>query len=333
MQRNTQWFAKSGWGVFCHYLSQCFHSPGSEMSAQTWNDMVDAFDVRGLAQQLHSVGAPYFFITIGQGSGYFCAPNATYDRLAGIQPSKCSRRDLIADLHAELDPLGIKLLVYSAAGIGWNDHEARPGLKLHHHHNDLDADGHKLGYAIWRQHRQVDFMRNIEAIHAEWSARWGSKIHGWWIDGCYEHEARFPDGDPPNFETFAAALRTGSPEAIVCFNTGVKTPIICSTVHEDYTPGEISRALPECRGPWVEKGDHRARYHTLSYLGEGWCKGSPRFPIEMVVGYTKHVTAKGGVVTWDVPIGVDGLIPEPFLNQLGAIGRAVARAEATVGAG
>ena len=64
----------------------------------------------------------------------------------------------------------------------------------------------------------------------------------------------------------------------------------------------IAAALPECLGAWVERNGHRARYHVLSYLGESWCKGEPRFPDELVVGYTKHVTSKGGVVTWDVPI-------------------------------
>ena len=323
---DTNWFADCGWGVFCHYLAGAPGFPGADMSAEAWSQQVDDFDVRGLAEQLQSVGAPYFFITIGQGSGHFCTPNETWDRLTGVQPSKCSRRDLVSDLHAELAPRGIKLLVYSAAGIGWKDQAARPGLKMRYHHNDVDGDGKKFGYAIWRKHRQVDMMRNIEAIHADWSARWGDKVCGWWIDGCYEAEARFPEGDPPNFATFAAALRTGNPEAIVTFNTGVKTPIICNSAVEDYTAGEISRALPECPGPWVEKDDHKARYHVLSYLGEHWCRGEPRFPAELVAGYTRHVTSKGGVVTWDVPIRPDGLIPEAFLEQLRAIGEGVSSA-------
>ena len=59
------------------------------------------------------------------------------------------------------------------------------------------------------------------------------------------------------------------------------------------------------------------------YLGEFWCKGQPRFPDEMVCGYTRHVVSKGGVVTWDVPIQEDGLIPDAFIRQLSAIGTAV----------
>ena len=320
---DSDWFAECGWGVFCHYLAVPPSESGAGMTAGEWNKQVDAFDVKGLARQLQSVQARYFFITIGQGSGHFCAPNETYDRLTGIRPGKCSRRDLVSDIYAELAPLGIKLLVYSASELAWSDAQARPGLKMTHNHNDLGSDGKKLGYKIWHEHRQVDFMKNVEAIHAEWSKRWGKKVSGWWIDGCYEADYRFPEDDPPNFATLAAALRAGNPDAIVAFNTGVKTPIICNTVHEDYTAGEISRALPECRSGWVEKDGHQARYHVLSFLGEFWCKGVPRFPDELVVGYTKHVTSNGGVMTWDVPIQKNGHIPEPFINQLRSIGRRV----------
>ena len=60
------------------------------MTVAKWMEMIDHFDVEGLAEQLKSVGAGYYLITIGQNSGYYLSPNATYDRLVGIEPSKCS---------------------------------------------------------------------------------------------------------------------------------------------------------------------------------------------------------------------------------------------------
>ncbi len=39
-----------------------------------------------------ATGAKYLLFTIGQNSGHYCTPNAAYDRIAGITPSKCSRR-------------------------------------------------------------------------------------------------------------------------------------------------------------------------------------------------------------------------------------------------
>jgi hypothetical protein len=45
----------------------------------------------------------------------------------------------------------------------------------------------------------------------------------------------------------------------------------------------------------------------------------------MVAGYTKYVTGKGGVVTWDVPIQKNGLLSENFLHQLSAVDRTLSR--------
>ncbi len=314
MQSETEWFARRGWGVFCHYLTF------PDMSADQWNRRVDAFDVNTLAAQLEAAGAGYFFITIGQGSGHFCAPNETYDRYAGIQPSKCSQRDLLSDLHEALTPRGIYLMAYLSSGGIYYDPVARKGLKLTHHWND-DAIVRWNDPEYWKKFRTPEFQRIWEEVCRDWSLRFRGKVKGWWIDGCFYFNERYPDNETPNVRTFAEALRAGNENAILAFNPGVRTPVICSTTHEDYTAGEISRALPECPGPWVELNGHKARYHVLTYAGQSWGKGAPRFPDDLVRGYTRHVMDKGGVVTWDVPIEKEkGMIPEPYLNQLKNIG-------------
>ena len=33
--------------------------------------------------------------------------------------------------------------------------------------------------------RLAQFQRNWEAICRDWSQRWGRRVSGWWIDGCY----------------------------------------------------------------------------------------------------------------------------------------------------
>ena len=317
MKTTTDWFARCGWGVFCHYLGAPPSSDGHELSSAAWNERVDAFDVAALADQLAALGAPYFFITIGQNSGHYLAPNAAYDRGVGIHPSKCSRRDLVSDLCDALQPRGIELLLYLPSGAPAADPVA------------VDRLGWEWGFEggwprSWGTRRTgkrlAEFQRRWEAVIREWSQRWGRKVRGWWIDGCYFADEMYRHNDGPNFASLAAALRAGNADAIVAFNPGVRTPVTCLTVCEDYTAGEVSQALPECPGPWVERDGHQARYHILSYLGESWCRGEPRFPHELVAGYTRHVVAKGGVVTWDVPIGVDGRIPEPFRRQLAHLG-------------
>lgn len=317
---DTEWFARCGWGVFCHYLTK------TETPAEDWSRQVERFDVEGLARQLQDVGAPYFFLTLGQGSGHYCAPNEAYDRITGIRPSKCSRRDLIPDLYDALHPRGIELLVYVPADGSWGDPEARRGFGMTAHWNDDPSFDWRPDSPRWATFRLPECQRRWEDVCREWSQRFGRKVRGWWVDGCYIAHVRYPENEPPNFRTLAAALRAGNPDAIVAFNPGVCVPVIHYTDHEDYTCGELMEALPECKGPFVAgSSGHRDRYHTLCYLGENWGQGQPRFPDELAAGYTKHVLSKGGVVSWDVPIGAGGLIPDPFLRQLRRIGEAAGR--------
>jgi hypothetical protein len=114
MSGNKAWLREAKWGVFIHYLAAPAGHTSSPMSAEEWNRRVDAVDVERLAAQLAAVGAGYCFLTVGQNSGHFCAPNAACDAVVGVVPSKCSRRDLIGDLHGALATRGIRLGVYAA---------------------------------------------------------------------------------------------------------------------------------------------------------------------------------------------------------------------------
>lgn len=298
----AEWFQKAKWGVFTHYLTS------EKTSAEEWNKLVDGFDVQGVAKQLKAVGASYYFITIGQNSGHYCAPNRTYDMLVGIKPSKCSRRDLVSDLYDALNPLGIKLMVYLPSGAPDRDPLAMEKLKWES--------------GVWgsaNNKRLAEFQVMWQDVIREWSMRWGKKVCGWWIDGCYFADAMYRQSDPPNFRSFAEALRAGNPDAIVAFNPGVMVPVVSHSEYEDYTAGEISEAFPACPGPRVSQAQH----HILSYLGENWSRGKPRFAREFAAGYTKDVTSKGGVVTWDVPTDERGLIPQEYIEQLKLIGKSV----------
>jgi hypothetical protein len=318
----TQWFADCGWGVFCHWLGAPASSTGgAELSSEDWNRRVDAFDVEGLAEQLELIRAPYFFITIGQNSGHYLSPNATYDDIVGIEPSKCSRRDLVADLYDALQPRGISLMVYLPSGAPGADPVAVERLKWEWGFPGSWPDD-------WGPERNgkrlVEFQQNWEAIIREWSLRWGDKVRGWWIDGCYFADQMYRDKEAPNFASFSAAMKAGNPDSLVAYNPGVCVPVVCHTECDDYTAGEVMADLPECPGPWVGFGDHKSRYHTLSYLGVDWGQGEvPRFPDDVVLGYTKDVASKGGVHSWDVPVSLDGLIPAPFMAQLEALSAAM----------
>lgn len=199
----TDWFHDTGWGIMTHYLGAAPSSDGgAELTADMWNRQIDAFDVDTLVEQVASTGAGYLLFTLGQNSGHYCAPNATYDRMVGITPSKCSRRDLIAELATALKPHKIQLLVYLPSGAPAADHVARKKLGWRWGRpGGWQLPGEPVGG------RLKEFQRNWEAVVRDWSLRWGEQVAGWWIDGCYFADDMYRFEDEPNFASFTAALR------------------------------------------------------------------------------------------------------------------------------
>jgi hypothetical protein len=332
VRADTDWFLNAKWGVFIHYLAglPSADSP-EETSVGEWNRRIDGFDVQGLARQLAEIRAGYLFITLGQNSGYFLSPNATYDALVQRRPCRLSRRDLVADLAEALRPHGIPLMVYAPSHAPALDRQAVEGLKCT---PTWDASCWQLKPGTYAVAEGVDerlsaFQRNWEAVIREWSLRWGKDVRGWWFDGCYKADTMYRHPDAPNFASFAGAAKAGNPDSLVAFNPGVKVPVVCHSEFEDYTAGEIADAFPICMdshwgrdtkpaqywGMPLRRFIAGAQFHVLTFMGPYWCRGLPRFPDVMVVGCTQHINACEGVISWDVPTNPQGLIGEPFMAQ------------------
>jgi alpha-L-fucosidase-like protein len=302
------WMKDAKFGVMNHYLSDWMaRTHNLTMNVEKWNSLVDGFDVERLAAQLESVGAAYYVITIGQNSGYYLTPNATYDRYTGITPSKCSRRDLVAALSSALSKRGIKLVAYLPSGAPAGDRRAREALE-------------------WQNgpFRNAEFQLKWEAVIREWAERWKDKVAGWWFDGCYWPNAMYR-GDPPNYATFALAARAGNPMAVIAFNPGVVPRLISVTPYEDYTAGEIDDLTKlTIRRETEGKVDGR-QIHVLSFMGRTWGMGEPRMSGAEAAKWTQMVLSQQGAMTWDVPVGLDGAIAEPYLGRLREAARAAGR--------
>jgi alpha-L-fucosidase len=295
------------WGVMVHYLADWkARDHNLEMNVAKWNQLVDGFDADGLAEQVKSIGAGYLILTIGQNSGYFLAPNPTYDRLTGIKPSKCSRRDLMADVSAALRKHNLKLIAYLPSGAPAGDKAAAQALQ-------------------WQNgaYPNREFQQKWEQVIHDWSLRWGNQIDGWWFDGCYWPNTMYRAKSPPNFESFATTARAGNPQNAVAFNPGVIPRLISVSPDEDYIAGEINDpATVQIRRSADGKLDG-AQIQVLSYLGRTWGRGEPRFTAEQVVQSSRNIRTNNGAITWDVPVELDGKIPAAFLTQLRAIGNAL----------
>lgn len=296
---NTDWFQKAQYGLFIHFL------PSSPETLE----LVKAFDVNALADQLEEAGAKYLVITLGQNSGFMNAPNPVYDRIAGYEGGqRCSTRDLPMDLYKALNDKGIGLMLYLPCQVPNRDVQAQKAFGIAQGPRDQPID--------------VEFARKWAQVINYWSAHYGKKVSGWWFDGGYQHIGFNND----IAEIYADAVKRGNPKAIVTFNPGVK--LIRWTKAEDYTAGELNEpfnTVPQSR--WVDG----SQWHALTYLGSHWSARDTRYPAENWAGWVSKVIAKEGVVTLDVgpnfksDDGPIGTISTPQMQQLKEVKEAVDR--------
>jgi|GEM_PF-2663905 Alpha-L-fucosidase./F5/8 type C domain. len=300
VSKRTEWLRDGKYGVMMHFLG------GYAESDESWDARVDAFDCEGLADQLASAGAAWLQFTVSQTGGRFCMPISSYAvELAKIGERKrlCSRRDLIADLSEALDKRGIKLVLYVA-------YECPVVNELRAAYNFVGKNGCGRAYLDdGSQQRYWDMLREI-------SLRYGKKIYGWWVDGCYGYED-FPTTDKAKM--LADTLRAGNPEVALSFNSGIS--MARESDYQDYTTGEENdlEFFPEGR---FTDG---MQWHALTYLGPWWSESKCSRSTKEIARYVKICTERGGAVTIDVSYDTAGhIVPEHF-NQLCAINDTVRR--------
>ena len=264
---NTDWM-KGKRGVFSHYLFD------SDMLAR-----MGEFDVEGLANQLAEMKADWFCLTLGQNSGTFCSPNATYDRVCGYAPgTHCSTRDIPAELIPALTKRGIKFMLYLPCQPPKRDAHAEEAFGFPAGPVGEDRLINAEGAARWA------------SVIEEWSRRYGAGVAGWWFDGAYRW-CRFNDQIAG---LYAAAVKRGNPQAVVAFNEGVVMPMRRWTQAGDYTAGEVNEPFRvSCAGRWL--GDRQ--WHLLTFCGKRWCHPTCRYSDAQWINWLKPTLAAGGAVT------------------------------------
>lgn len=129
------------------------------------------------------------------------------------------------------------------------------------------------------------------------------------------------------YQAYTDAFKSGNPDALIAYNTGPigwsREPKKPATNYEDYLAGEVNWRLPVSGvRPWDQKEYYMGpdisgdQLHFLTFLGSFWGLGEPRFPDELVIGWTKHTNNHGGTISWDIPLTYSGIIPESHFKQL-----------------
>jgi len=301
-EERSEWLRDSRYGVFVHFLG----------GGEGWKQQVDAFNVNVFAAAMKEVQAAYVIFTLGQNSGYYCSPNAAYDRYCGYSAGDhCSRRDLPMELAEALGEYGIRLMLYLPSRSPQQDKQAMAGLEDVHEQRPAPQA----------------FTGKWSDVIREWSLRYGPKVSGWWFDGAYNTAGWDDLSKPHNWNTWAAACRAGHPQSILAFNPGtdLTKAFTALTAQQDYTAGEQNRFEVTPRSHPAPEG---VQWHMLCHLGSRWAKADgPQLDNSAMIAYVRQVNEQGGVVSIEVNVANDGTVYGPHLDQLRAIGAAITKTE------
>ena len=313
-------FYSRKWGVFNHYLSVLQNdstTPNSYGKQTDWDTLVNEFDVQTLVKNLREMGAGYYVITVMQGTKFMIAPNATFDKIAGTKPGEaCSTRDLIGEIAEELKKCDIDLFLYFTGDGPYTNH----------------PEGDRFGFVEPRSVGVTKpFVEKWASVLEEYAVRYGDKVKGWWIDGCYKEYFKYTD---ELLEIFYKACKKGNPNALVSLNNGVGAgDIIAGYTYEDFLCGEQEdfTVIPK------QRFYGNAQSHILAPLGlppkganeellvdmigPGWGSFGVKRDKEYMADYIRRVNQAGGVVTVDIGVYRDGKFDPAQVEVLKYVGK------------
>ena len=322
------WMAEGGYGVMVHYL---IGPTGDTPAAKTesLNRIVNGFDLDYFIRQIEASQADWLIFTIGQNMNYYCSPNAYLDqRLAG----HTSTRDLPLEIGRRLAARHKRLIVYLAAEVAGTSPELQQAF-------------------AWNPQDQREFLSRYQQFIRAYSQQYGRYHSGWWFDGCYDniHQGKW------DWAAWCQAARAGNPKSVVALNDGAfcvgRTKPV--SPFQDYLAGEV-HVLEDgkihldwlCAANMQRTPDGRLRvpgqepklylpdsqyvdgvqWHALVPVDSTFC--GPTIPNmhysdDELIRFLKACKSVKGAVTFNVPVGLDGHIPDETAAQLVRIGQAV----------
>lgn len=294
MKNRTDWFKEAGYGLFAHWTTKTLPQNGEKKSH--YQAILD-FDVVGFTNQVIESGAKFLFFTITHSDMFVPFPLKELDE---IVPGHTCERDLIMEMADILEAHGIKLMFY------------------------FNGDGSTD--PLWKEATK---SQTDTALHAEYcykiaeaiSKRYGKKVHGWWIDCCYEPGICGGIGTRYDYKRYAEALRSGNEDSIVAFNFRGTCPWGSEWGREiaDFQAGEENELEFYPNGRF--SGESGLQWFALCWMDKFWVHETEGEPIpvhsnEKVLEYVKKVREGGGVFAYNVAPYQEGRISQKTFDQL-----------------
>ena len=290
------------WGVFNHYLN--FETEDGDPD---WSKRIDGIDVEKMAYNLNKIGAGYYFITLMQGTKYLLSPNRTYESIMGVEPGDITpKRDVIIDLYNELSKYDIDLYLYFTGDGPHMDANGCKKFGFSYDGNEIWPEGCSKAVPLMGEKAvNKEFVQKWASVLQEYAERYGDKICGWWLDGCYS----FFGYNNELLKIYYDAIKAGNPKALVAFNSGVFHETRKWYENEEFTAGEFNDFTYIPKERFVDG----AQNHILAPLGrkepghgQGWANSGAIHDREYMKNYINQVNRNGGVVTVDIKVYADG---------------------------
>ncbi|MBQ9120743.1 MAG: alpha-L-fucosidase [Clostridia bacterium] len=299
MKQRTDWFKEAGFGLFVHWTTFSLPEAGEK---KDYFQAVEDFDLDTFVSQVVASGAKFLFFTTSHADMMLPFPLPELD---AIVPDHTAKRDLIGELSDRLAPHGIRLMLYFN-GEGSTD----PAWQL------------ATGFKTDPQGHAEYCYRVTEAI----SRKYGNKIHGWWIDCCYEPPVCGGRGTRYDYKRYAECLRAGNPDSLVAFNFRGTEPwgSTWGVGIEDYQAGEENGLdhLPTHRF----SGESDTQWFGLCWMDDYWVHEkegtpTPRYDNGTVLVHIQKIKEKGGVFAYNTAPYQEGPISAPVMEQLAWLGK------------
>lgn len=324
----TDWMANGSYGLMVHYLITPSGSSDDEKTSDL-NRIIDGFDIDYFMQQFEKSKADWLIFTIGQNTGYYNNPNSVIDELI---PGRTPKRALIEEIAKRVKGLEKRFIAYLPAEMWMQQNDMQSAFQ-------------------WNVDDQTEFLKTYLSFLEDYSKRLGNNCDGWWIDGCYEsiHKGKW------NWEDWMKAARSGNPNSIIALNDGAFCVGILKAVSPlaDYFSGEV-HLLEDCkiridpivggnayindegkiRRPNQEPLFHMPtsrfidglQWHALvpvdsSFLGDIIPSSLTDYSPELLYNFINKCSRVKGAVTLNLPIGIDGHIPDHSAEKVEKLGK------------
>jgi hypothetical protein len=204
---DVSWLKNAGYGIMVQGGGWAYPQHGDK---KPWPGFAEDFDAKTFVNKVYEMGGKYLVWSATWIDYLFPAPiNAIKD----VLPDRVSKRDLIGDLITECSKHNIRFMMYYHLGHGSKE--------------VLLAKG-------WKDSLEQDFPArtkwlDLEAkIFREIGQRYGTGLDAIFLDdGCTWY--------PADFEKLGAALKTGNPRRIICYNPWILPSL---TPFQDFWCGE-----------------------------------------------------------------------------------------------